>query len=158
MTLWHKYYGQDTSWQHRVSTYWPLQYIRITKAQSYWLKMANGQAAGALNTKCMIFLWQKRSKKAFCPRHDMLADFFTKPIQRTLFRQMCDTYWIWTAEQVWQHAGVCLEKQKYGDANYEEKNSGWRRGSKGCPKVSKDGTNELLTQQNKNAEIHWGLD
>jgi len=29
-------------------------------------------------------------KFAFCPTHEMLADFFTKPLQGTLFTRMCD--------------------------------------------------------------------
>jgi len=69
----------------------PQQSTRTIRAQSYWPKLGSPQVAR--EPSIWMYAMTDKIKKgevkvAFCPTHNILADFFTKPLQGSMFVRM----------------------------------------------------------------------
>ena len=129
--------------------------------------MANSQAAGGLDTwTYIISLLPTKIKKgevkvALCPTHDMLADFFTKPLQGTLFT------WMWdkilnlpcsTSPAV--HRSV-LDLQNLNMENNEQLINGWEADGEVGPirdNNNKNGNAPAWKNDDKKWALEFGLD
>ena len=75
--------------------YGTLLCARITKAPFSWLRTARHQVVGVLGTLTFGFFVKDRVasgevKIEYCPTQEMMADYFTKPLQGATFSKMRD--------------------------------------------------------------------
>ena len=89
-----------------------------TSAQYYWIKMEEPPVQRGPSTMNIRYFFIKDCVKAgdlrieYCPTEEMVADFFTKPLQSSLFRQLTArimNYESSCSKKQQQTEGVCWE-------------------------------------------------
>ena len=125
---WGKFCGHVTSWLHRESMYLPQQSTRTIRVLFYWQKTSSSKCTRHLNVRYYFITDQIKKghvKVAFCPTQDMVADFFTKPLQGNLFVRMRERILNLPASKiasvhrsVLEQRGAGLDKAKAREKNY----------------------------------------